>query len=91
MEGMIAAAFNTSAYITNSFCLAVNMEWQSVCSYKITIGRDVYGVLWGCAGPLSCALIRKEDKMGKLVLVHVVQESYGRLGDSFFLLSVFKP
>ena len=68
MEGTIAAAFSTSASITKTFCLAVHVELESVCSYKITIVRDAYGVLWGCGGSLSCGWIRKEDKMGKLAL-----------------------
>lgn len=59
MEGTIVAAFSTSAYITNSFCLTVHVEWESVCSYKITIGRDAHGVLWVSGGPLSCGLIKR--------------------------------
>ena len=45
MGGTIAAAFSTSAPVTNTFCLAAHMELESVCSYKITIVRDAYGVV----------------------------------------------
>lgn len=44
------------------------MDLESVCSYKITIVRDACGVFWGCGGPLSCGLIKKEDKVDKLAL-----------------------
>lgn len=42
------------------------MDLESLCSYKIIIVRDAFGVFWGCGDTLS--LIKKEGKMDKLAL-----------------------
>lgn len=44
-------------------------------------------VLWGCGGPLSGGLIRKEDKMGKLVLA----SCSSRIMEDWVILWVFFP
>lgn len=45
MAGTIAAAFNSSAYLTDTSYIAVCVELELVCSYKSAIVRDVCGVL----------------------------------------------
>lgn len=59
MAGTVAAAFNSSAYLTNTFSIAVCVKLELVCSYKLAIVRDVYGVLWGWEGASQLWLDKK--------------------------------
>lgn len=67
MEGTIAAVFSTSAFITYFLPCAACGVGLSVLLQNNHCKRSIWCVVevWG---PLSYSLIRKEDKVGILVL-----------------------